>query len=125
MFNQCRFFNVSNFQDGSKAKIIEILEKDQQMIAQIIQFLMTHQNNEVKIFHLSFTICSFIKELHATIFGLYKVTKKDRSFEHQSFVIGSASHLVCSVIFIKEMTMVCSGELNYYKCQYNVFSIAG
>ena len=39
------------FKDGSKAKIIEILEKDQQMIGQIIQFLITHQNNEVKTYY--------------------------------------------------------------------------
>lgn len=38
---------LNGVKDGSKAKIIEILEKDQQMVGQIIQFLMTHQNNEL------------------------------------------------------------------------------
>jgi hypothetical protein len=44
-------FWIVYYQDGSKTKLIEILENDQQMIGQIIQCLMTHQNNEVKLIH--------------------------------------------------------------------------
>ena len=75
---------LNTVKDGSKEKIIEILEKDQQMIGQIIQFLITHQNNELA------------ELVYSNLFTLYQ----DGNNLQKAFVLHFLPALVWEYLFI-------------------------